>query len=183
MKYTICHKCDGCEGNKMTRSVSKLDPRNRDIVNFLCKKCDVSYETIPKILYNNRSKKMTTSPVPCCRCGMNFMRRDLNPEALRICNNCSLKERNPIKKENSMSEDVMSVKITLPRLALIQIEEICTNDGIDLSRYFLDLHESGAYSAVRIDNDKSENQKLFEESAENSLQPSIAHPVKKKKRK
>ena len=74
------------------------------------------------------------TPIPCSHCGMNFMRRDLNPDAPKLCNNC-LKP-----KENNVS----TVKILLEcdRQTQIDIEEICINEGINFSEYFLELHKS-----------------------------------------
>ena len=78
-------------------------------------------------------------PVPCAHCGNNFMRQTLDPEAPRLCNSCKLREdkRNPQKEDNMTTIDIV---ITVPREDHIAIEEHCINQGMDLSRYFLELH-------------------------------------------
>lgn len=87
-------------------------------------------------------------PIPCMHCGVNFMRTTTNPEAPRLCNNCLLKEniRNP-RKEDNMEETTVQILITCPRQDQIDIEEICINQGIDFSRYFLELHY-GSQAAI-----------------------------------
>lgn len=52
--YTIERKCCACGLEKKTRSVTGLDPYHRDHINYLCKKCDNSKETIPYLLQWNR---------------------------------------------------------------------------------------------------------------------------------
>ena len=61
-KYDISHTCDGCDVIKNTREVEGLDPKRKYVKNYLCKKCDNSYKTIPKILSWNRKhlKESTT---------------------------------------------------------------------------------------------------------------------------
>lgn len=78
-------------------------------------------------------------PVPCNHCGNNFMRPTLDPEAPRLCNNCTIREekRNP-KQVNTM--ETVDILITCPRQVQINIEEYCINQGIDFSKYFLGLH-------------------------------------------
>lgn len=67
------------------------------------------------------------------------MRPTLDPESPRLCNNCAVREelRTP-KKVNTM--ETVDILITCPRQIQINIEEYCINQGIDFSRYFLDLH-------------------------------------------
>lgn len=78
-------------------------------------------------------------PIPCNHCGNNFMRPTLDPEAPRLCNNCTIREekRNPKKAETMSTVDIL---IKCSREEQIEIEEICINQGIDFSRYFLELH-------------------------------------------
>lgn len=79
-------------------------------------------------------------PIPCAHCGHNFMRRDLNPEAEKLCNNCLYKqEQKKPKGQQTMSE--IQILITCERQTQIEIEEICMNQGIDFSQYFLNLHK------------------------------------------
>lgn len=79
-------------------------------------------------------------PIPCMHCGNNFMRHNIDPEAPRLCNNCSVKEniRNP-KGVSKMQ--IITIQIECPRETQIEIEEICINQGVNFSQYFLDLHE------------------------------------------
>lgn len=54
--------CDGCGKKTKTRIHKGLDPKRKTRVNFLCKRCDNSYETIPKILkFNSKSFPETHS--------------------------------------------------------------------------------------------------------------------------
>lgn len=62
IKYEFFKKCDSCEKNKHVREIKGLDPKRSNLSNFLCRKCDNSYLTIPKILrYNNKNLKETTN--------------------------------------------------------------------------------------------------------------------------
>lgn len=56
MKFEYIHlkKCDGCDFEKQTRDIIGLDPRRQTRLNYICKKCDKSYNTIPKILEWNK---------------------------------------------------------------------------------------------------------------------------------
>ena len=79
-------------------------------------------------------------PVPCNHCGYNFMRKNLDPDAPKLCNSCEVREniRNP--QGNKM--DTIGILIQCPKDEHIIIEELCINEGIDLTRYFLDLHHA-----------------------------------------
>jgi hypothetical protein len=62
MKYELENKCHGCDELKRTRSVKRLDPQRSDIINYICKGCDKSHSTIPKILdWNRKNLPETTS--------------------------------------------------------------------------------------------------------------------------
>jgi hypothetical protein len=80
-------------------------------------------------------------PIPCAHCGVNFMRQTIDPESPRLCNNCSLREekRNPINRE--LMQKTIDIKITCPISIHNNIEEYCMNKGINLSKYFIDLHQ------------------------------------------
>jgi hypothetical protein len=54
IEYPILKKCDGCDQEKQTRSHTGLDPWYKDLENFICKKCDTSHNTTPKIISWNR---------------------------------------------------------------------------------------------------------------------------------
>ncbi len=79
-------------------------------------------------------------PVPCAHCGNNFMRRSLDPETPRLCNNCLVREekRNP-KKEKDM-HPVVKILIECPIESHKSIEEECINRGINMTDYFMGLH-------------------------------------------
>lgn len=89
-------------------------------------------------------------PIPCAHCGLNFMRKTPDPEAHKLCNNCSLREekRNP-KSKNEEKMTTVNVTITCPAKDYVAIEEHCINEGIDFSRYFLELHY-GSQAAIEV---------------------------------
>ncbi len=68
------------------------------------------------------------------------MRRNLDPDAPKLCNNCEVREekRNP-KKEDKMSAHV-NILIKCPTADHKGIEEECINRGIDMTKYFMGLH-------------------------------------------
>lgn len=82
------------------------------------------------------------SPIPCAHCGVNYMRPTLDPEVPKLCNNCLVREehRKPTKKENM--ESTIDIKITAPLHVHNEIEEYCINNGMNLSQYFLSLHDT-----------------------------------------
>ena len=78
-------------------------------------------------------------PIPCGHCGGNFMRPTIDPEAPKLCNNCLIREeKRQIVKEDTMSR--VDILIKCSQQDQIEIEEYCINEGIDFSRYFLELH-------------------------------------------
>ena len=78
-------------------------------------------------------------PVPCVYCGNNFMLHDLNPGVPRYCNNCIKYYKKPITEETKVSK--IEIIITCEREDQIEIEEICINEGISFSEYFMRLHD------------------------------------------
>jgi hypothetical protein len=80
------------------------------------------------------------SPIPCAHCGTNFMRRDLDPEAAKICNNCSIREQTRISNQGKKDMSKVQLLIEVDRPTQIEIEEICLNEGVSLSEYVLNLH-------------------------------------------
>ena len=80
-------------------------------------------------------------PIPCSHCGNNFMRQTTDPEAPKLCNNCVVREhiRNPTKDKFM---EVVDILITCTRKEQIEIEEICINEGIGFTQYFLQMHHS-----------------------------------------
>jgi hypothetical protein len=101
-------------------------------------------------------------PVPCNHCGSNFMRPTLDPEAPRLCNNCMVREekRNPTKKENM--DTTVEILIKCPRETQIEIEEYCINQGIDFTKYFLQLHQ--ASKNVSINDATVVTREMFEDA-------------------
>lgn len=86
-------------------------------------------------------RRIKMPPIPCAHCGFNFMRVDLNPDKQPLCNNCFVKEelRNP-KQEKPMK--TIEIKIQIPLEEHKEIEEICINEGLSFSSYFLSLYHS-----------------------------------------
>ena len=60
------------------------------------------------------------------------MKQDQNPETPNVCNNCIKPEKKPA--------DEVNILITCARKTQIEIEEICINQGVSFSQYFLSLH-------------------------------------------
>jgi|SRR5277367_1785365 len=81
------------------------------------------------------------APIPCAHCGNNFMRRDLDPDAPKLCNNCILKDQIRHPKQEIKLEKV-KLLIEVDRKTQIEIEELCTNEGFSISNYFIRLHEA-----------------------------------------
>jgi len=77
-------------------------------------------------------------PIPCAHCGVNYMRHSLDPEAPKLCNNCT----NTIQQKPKEKIPVTDIKviIMMPSKIQAEIEEICINMGVDFSEYFLSLH-------------------------------------------
>lgn len=79
------------------------------------------------------------NPVPCAHCGYNYMRHNNEPEALRLCNSCDVREqkRNP-PGEKKM--DTIDILVKCPKNVYTEIEEICINSGTNPSDYLINLH-------------------------------------------
>jgi hypothetical protein len=60
------------------------------------------------------------------------MKQDQNPETPNVCNNCVKPEKKPV--------DEISILIKCDTATQKMIEEICINEGISFSEYFLGLH-------------------------------------------
>lgn len=85
-------------------------------------------------------------PVPCAHCGVNFMRPLPDADVPKLCNTCLLRDQKTVpRKEENM--DTVEILIKCPRKDQIEIEELCVNQGIDFSRYFLELHY-GSQAAI-----------------------------------
>jgi hypothetical protein len=84
-----------------------------------------------------RKKKMP--PKPCGDCGINFMK----VAEEKLCHTCIRKEKereNKYKKEY-VNMDLIRINIEMDKKTQAEIEEICINDGINFSDYFLELHK------------------------------------------
>lgn len=101
------------------------------------------------------------SPIPCAHCGTNFMRRDLDPEAAKICNNCSIREQTRISNQGKKDMSKVQLLIEVDRPTQIEIEEICLNEGVSLSEYVLNLHlksKSATYQEAKAFFDKRDGE-------------------------
>lgn len=84
------------------------------------------------------------------------MRRDLTPDAPRLCNGCEVRENQRNPKGKKM--DTIGILIQCPKDEHIHIEEHCINQGIDLTRYFLDLHYIRKAELKRREQDELEHE-------------------------
>jgi hypothetical protein len=84
---------------------------------------------------------MSFQPIPCAHCGTNFMRRSIDPEAPRLCNNCDLKVARAKPKGDLKMENV-KILIDCTRKVQIEVEEYCVNMGMSISDYFVSLHDA-----------------------------------------
>jgi hypothetical protein len=81
-------------------------------------------------------------PMPCAHCGMNFMFHNLDKEASKLCNNCVVREDLRTNKKKGNMQKNINILISCPEQDQKEIEEYCMQNGIDYSRYFLELHYS-----------------------------------------
>lgn len=77
-------------------------------------------------------------PVPCIHCGYNYMRRTNEPDAVRLCNSCEVREN--IRNPQGKKMDTVGILIQAPKEVQIEIEEYCIANGKDFTKYFLELH-------------------------------------------
>lgn len=91
------------------------------------------------------------APIPCAHCGTNFMRRSIDPDAPKLCNNCEVKELN--KKQSKGETKMESVKLLIecPRKSQIEIEEHCTRQGLSISTYLIGLHDAHMQFVSELD--------------------------------
>ncbi len=78
-------------------------------------------------------------PQNCKYCGMLFMKT--NVDAPAVCNCCIHREQKRKQEEKEKSCEI-NILITLPQEIQKEIEEICINQGISYSKYFLSLHDA-----------------------------------------
>lgn len=101
------------------------------------------------------------------------MRQTTDPEAIRLCNSCDIREniRNPPTEKKMETVDIL---IKCPIKTQAEIEEYCMSFGMDFSKYFLELHEK--HGAVKKDLTEKAKQWDKEEVEEEAQKP-----TKKKK--
>jgi hypothetical protein len=82
----------------------------------------------------------------------------------KLCNSCLLREeKRTITKEDKMSGTI-DILIKCPIEEQRKIEEICMNQGIDFTKYFLDLHRvNTVFERERERLEKSEEPEKIEE--------------------
>lgn len=87
---------------------------------------------------------MSVPPANCSHCGALYMRRDLSPDAPRVCNVCENKEKARAKTlPNAPTINKIRIQIECSKQFLDEVEEICQAQGISYSDYFLQLHSLG----------------------------------------
>lgn len=116
------------------------------------------------------------NPIPCSHCGRNYMRPTLDPEAPKLCNGCSIREEKRNPKGNIM--ETIGILIQCPKQVQIEIEELCINQGIDFTRYFLELHY-GSQSAIAAMKEHKEKGGDWDEEEEEKPDTKEAETVKK----
>ncbi len=99
-------------------------------------------------------------PIPCAHCGNNYMRPTNDPEAPKLCNNCTVREEKRSPKGETKMHNI-GILIQCPQDVHKEIEELCINQGIDLPRYFLDLHYQKRQVMTAMQ-ESMENRKHFE---------------------
>ena len=86
------------------------------------------------------------NPIPCSHCAVNFMRKSIDPEAPKLCNSCVIRENIRCseinKKGKKMDENNVNILIECPKEIQKEIEEICLNNNLTFSTYFLQLHNA-----------------------------------------
>ena len=95
-------------------------------------------------------------PIPCAHCGVNFMRHNLSPDYPKICNSCMLKEKQH-KKGNVENMNMVKLLVEVDRQTQVEIEEICINEGISLSLYFLMLHQESKAKKSAQNSDRQDD--------------------------
>lgn len=68
------------------------------------------------------------------------MRPTLDPDAPKLCNNCLVREEKRTKKMENTEKEI-HIQISCSLKTHNEIEELCINRGITLSKYFISLHE------------------------------------------
>jgi hypothetical protein len=87
---------------------------------------------------------MHPSPIPCAQCGVNFMRHNLDPEIPKLCNTCDYRT-NINKQKGEIPMSTIKMNVEFDQKISAQIEEICINEGITISEYFLRMHLLNIY--------------------------------------
>lgn len=106
---------------------------------------------------------MSFPPVPCAHCGTNFMRRNLDPDAARICHTCELKSPQKPKiyhRGADVDKPKMLIEIDLKTQA--EIEELCLKEGISFSKYFMEAHNFFAKSKCVVNKEEETENNIVE---------------------
>lgn len=111
------------------------------------------------------------SPIPCAHCGHNFMRHSIDPETPKLCNNC--------KKPGKKDMNSVTIMIVCDRQTQIDIEEICINEGIDFSEYFLRLHKNKIETIPPFRGNTTEEIQEFIDKTQNATSHQKKSKVKK----
>lgn len=85
---------------------------------------------------------MSLPPVPCAHCGINFMRRNLDADAKKLCNSCENKQEGKKSVLLSDRSSFSKILIEVDQKSQIEIEELCSAQGISFSDYFSNLHKT-----------------------------------------
>jgi len=96
------------------------------------------------------------------------MRRDLEPDAPRVCHSCITKEKQRKKpKEISMNTMQFIVKCTQEEHA--HIEETCMNQGKNYNEYFIGLHNLNTQKEFLVKEEKVIEDLSIEEEKEDCI--------------
>ena len=100
------------------------------------------------------------------------MRKSTEPDIVRLCNSCEVRENQRNPKEEKMK--TIDILIKVPQSEYIDIEEYCINNGIDVTKYFISLHQT-----LKEKTDTYSEPK-YEPKVEEKPQPTITSKGKKK---
>lgn len=121
-------------------------------------------------------------PIPCAHCGINFMRRDLALDAPKICNSCIQKEKKR-KTKGTVKMDEMKITIGCSQEEHAKIEEICINQGINYTDYFMNLHKLNTQEEWKVKELPQEEEKEEpEQKFENPYHEPPKEPAKKSRK-
>ena len=76
------------------------------------------------------------APIPCAHCGVNFMPHDPDSDTIKICNNCTIKDRMRSKKEPP-GKQKMQITVQFSKENVGKIEEYCLSENMSFEELFL----------------------------------------------